>query len=175
MTVRSDQVTIRRGRGSDGKVILALWDTAIAWMVARGQPEQWGTEPASSRLRTRELVDSWLHEPGLHIAEIGGEAVGASVTGAVPPPHVPATALRESYLHFLISHRGHAGKDIGGKLVRLAADDARAAGAEVLRVDCWAGAPGLVSWYERQGFVRSDNFTVDARGPWHGQVFEMRL
>ena len=26
-------------------------------------------------------------------------------------------------------------------------------GAAVLRVDCWAGAPPLVAWYERQGFA----------------------
>ena len=168
-------VVIRRGRGDDGRVILSLWDVAIAWMVQRGQSQQWGTEPASARPSTRELVESWLHEPGLRIAEIDGEPVGASVIVDAPPAHVPATQLRETYLYFLISHRDHAGKDIGGELVRLAAADARAAGSEVLRVDCWAGAPALVSWYERQGFVRSDTFTVEVRGGWHGQVFEMRL
>jgi hypothetical protein len=42
-------------------------------------------------------------------------------------------------------------------------------GAAVLGVDCWAGAPGLVSWYERQGFVRTA--TYEARGK-TGQVFE---
>jgi hypothetical protein len=41
--------------------------------------------------------------------------------------------------------------------------------------DCWAGAPDLVAWYERQGFIRSDTFTVEVRGGWHGQVFEMAL
>jgi hypothetical protein len=33
----------------------------------------------------------------------------------------------------------------------------------------------VVAWYERQGFVASDTFTVDVRGGWHGQVFEMTL
>ena len=42
----------------------------------------------------------------------------------------------------------------------------------MLRVDCWAGAPALVAWYERQGFVRSGTFDV---GGWIGQVFTMRL
>ena len=175
MSGNAGQVMIRQGRGGDGEVILSLWDIAIAWMVQRGQPQQWGTEPASSRPRTCEMVESWLHEPGLRIAEIDEMPVGASVIVAVPPVHVPSTQLRETYLNFLISHREHAGKDIGGKLVRLAAADARAAGSEVLRVDCWAGAPALVAWYERQGFVRSDTFTVDVRGPWLGQVFEMAL
>lgn len=37
------------------------------------------------------------------------------------------------------------------------------------------GAPALVTWYERQGFVRSGTFTVDIRGGWDGQVLEMSL
>ena len=41
-----------------------------------------------------------------------------------------------------------------------------------LRVDCWAGAPKLVGFYEAQGFVRDGTF--DVRG-WPGQVFVMRL
>lgn len=175
MNAELDPIVIRQGRATDGGVILELWDIAIAWMVRRGQPGQWGTEPASARARTREMVESWLPEPGLRIAEIGGEPVGASVIVATPPSHVPATPLRETYLNFLISHRDHAGRGIGAELVRQAVADARAAGSEVLRVDCWAGAPALVDWYERQGFARSDTFTVDVRGPWHGQVFEMRL
>jgi hypothetical protein len=51
--------------------------------------------------------------------------------------------------------------------------EARAHGSEILRVDCWAGAPGLVSWYERQGFTRSGTFTMS--NGWRGQLFEMTL
>ncbi|MGH2862519.1 MAG: GNAT family N-acetyltransferase [Solirubrobacteraceae bacterium] len=171
----ASRVVIRVGGVADRGVVLALWDTAIAWLVQRGQPQQWGREPASSRPRTREMVDQWLGEPGLRIAEIDGRPVGASVVGTQPPAHVPATPLRETYLLFLISDRRHAGLGIGCELVRRAAAEAREAGSQVLRVDCWAGAPALVAWYERQGFTRSENFTVEVRGPWHGQVFEMRL
>jgi GNAT superfamily N-acetyltransferase len=121
------------------------------------------------------MVDQWVIGSGLRVAEIDGEEVGASVIGAAPPAHVPPTSLAETYLLFLISSRRQAGMGIGAELVAQAASEARAGGSEVLRVDCWAGAPTLVEWYERQGFVRSDSFTVEVRGPWHGQVFEMRL
>lgn len=166
---------IREGSSEDGGAILALWDAAITWLVERGQTRQWGMEPASSRERVREIVSGWLARPGARIAELDGDVVGASVIGSRRPEHVPPTPLPETYLHFLISDRAHAGKGIGAELVRGAAREARAAGSEVLRVDCWAGAPALVAWYERQGFVRSDTFTVDVRGPWNGQVFEMAL
>jgi GNAT superfamily N-acetyltransferase len=169
------ELEIRRGRSSDGAGVLALWDTAIEWLAQRGQPEQWGTEPASSRARTREMVAEWVAGDGLRIAELDGVAVGASVITPTGMAHVPPTPSSETYLMFLISERGHAGRGIGAALVRRAADEARAAGSEVLRVDCWAGAPALVAWYERQGFVRSDTFIVEVRGEWHGQVFEMPL
>jgi GNAT superfamily N-acetyltransferase len=168
-------IHIRDGRPADDVALLAMWDKAIAWMGSRGQAQQWGTEPASQSQRCREMVRDWVHGSGLRIAEHGGRPVGASVIVRAPPAHVPPTPLRETYLLFLISDREQAGRGIGGELVRRAVTDARAKGSEVLRVDCWAGAPGLVAWYERHGFIRSDTFTVDLRGGWNGQVFEMRL
>ncbi len=44
--------------------------------------------------------------------------------------------------------------------------------AEILRVDCWAHAPGLVRWYEKQGFTRSNRFELNG---WQGQIFTMEL
>lgn len=166
---------IRAGRAGDSSALLALWDDAIAWMVERGQAMQWGVEPASAIPGRRDMVRDWESGTGLRIAELDAKTVGASVIVASPPDHVPTARRPESYLLFLISARKHAGKGIGAELVRRAADEARAAGSELLRVDCWAGAPDLVAWYERQGFARSGTFTIDLRGGWHGQVFEMEL
>ena len=168
-------VHIRAGDLTDDVALLTMWDRAIAWMVGRGQAQQWGTQPASQNPTCRELVGQWVRDPGLRIAERGGRVVGASVIVGEPPAHIPPTPLRETYLLFLISDREVAGGGIGAELVRRAVADARANRSEVLRVDCWADAPGLVAWYERQGFVRSDTFTVDVRGGWNGQVFEMEL
>ena len=78
----------------------------------------------------------------------------------------------ERYIEALVTSRRHAGRGIGALLVAGAVEEARTAGAAVLRVDCWAGAPPLVAWYERQGFVRSGTFDV---GGWIGQVFTMGL
>jgi GNAT superfamily N-acetyltransferase len=156
-------------------VLYSLLDSAIAWMVARGQESQWGDTPASEHPGWQARVEQWIEDPGLRIAEIDGRPVGASVIVAQHPEYVPPTDLRETYLFFLISDRLHAGRGIGSMLVRRAADEARAAGSQLLRVDCWAGAPALVAWYQRQGFVKTDTFVVEARGHWHGQVLEMLL
>jgi GNAT superfamily N-acetyltransferase len=169
------EVTIRDGGESDAEALLSMLDRAIAWMVDRGQAMQWGTEPASEHPIWQQRVQEWVASPGLRIAELNDRPVGASVIVPEPPAHVPPCELRETYLLFLISDRRHAGNRIGAALVARAAADARAAGSQVLRVDCWADAPDLVAWYERQGFLRSDTFVVNVRGEWHGQVFEMPL
>jgi GNAT superfamily N-acetyltransferase len=63
-------------------------------------------------------------------------------------------------------------RGIGARLLEHAVALARDAGVGLLRVDCWAGAPRLVGFYEAHGFVRDGTF--DVRG-WQGQVFWMRL
>jgi len=164
-------LALRPGGPDDFGALLALFDEAIAWMVARGQPGQWGDRPFSERPATRERVREFAASPGLRIAERDGETVGALVVGA-RPSHVEPVAAPELYIELLISSRAHAGNAIGARLVRLARQIAVGRGADVLRVDCWAGAPTLVAWYERQGFRRSGTFDV---GGWVGQVFEMSL
>ena len=70
-----------------------------------------------------------------------------------------------------MTSRARAGEGIGARLLAHAAALARAAGVGVLRVDCWAGAPPLVAYYEGQGFARTGTFAV---GGWTGQVFAKR-
>jgi GNAT superfamily N-acetyltransferase len=162
------ELRMRPGSPADEGALLQLFDEAVAWMVARGQPGQWGDRPFSERPETRARVREFAEHAGLWIAERDGEPVGALIVG-VHPPHVEPIDRSELYVELLISSRRHAGNGIGARLVRLADELAVEEGVEVLRVDCWAGAPTLVGWYEAQGFERSDTF--DVRG-WKGQVFE---
>jgi GNAT superfamily N-acetyltransferase len=165
-------VHIRPGTAADAPPVLALFDEAVTWLVARGQTEQWGTTPWSERPSAVGHVKAWAHGPGLRIAQDpDATPLGALVLGA-RPAHVESIDQPERYIEALVTSRRHAGRGIGALLLAAAADEARGAGAAVLRVDCWAGAPPLVAWYERQGFERSGTFDV---GGWVGQVFTMRL
>jgi GNAT superfamily N-acetyltransferase len=164
---------IRIGSAADAPAVVGLFDEAVAWLVARGQEGQWGTTPWSQRPELVARTHAWARGDGLRIAQEDGDAtpLGALVLGA-HPPHVEPIEEPEAYVEALVTSRAHAGRRIGAQLVAAAAEEARDAGAAVLRVDCWAGAPTLVAWYERQGFRRSGRF--DVRG-WIGQVFTMRL
>jgi GNAT superfamily N-acetyltransferase len=88
------------------------------------------------------------------------------------PAYVPPAPLPELYIILLLSSRRLIGRGIGAALVTKAIEVAYERDAEVLRVDCWAHAPGLVHWYEKQGFTRSNRFELNG---WQGQIFTMEL
>jgi GNAT superfamily N-acetyltransferase len=165
----SDHLTVRPGRPNDSDLLLDLFDDAVAWLVARGQPEQWGDEPFSQRPQGRKRAQDLAASGGLWIAEIGEEPVGALVVGEAPE-YVPAIDRPELYIELLLTRRRCAGQKLGTRLIEIAIREAHAAGREVLRVDCWAGAPGLVCWYQKQGFMPTDRY--ERRG-FTGQIFAM--
>ena len=162
---------IRRGGPADADAVIGLFDEAVAWMLARGQTGQWGTEPMSRNAKMVARVREWAGGDGLWMAEDGGAPIGALVVGE-RPEHVHPADEPELYVELLLSSRARAGERIGARLIEHAVALARDAGVPLLRVDCWAGAPKLVGFYEAQGFVRDGTF--DVRG-WQGQVFSMRL
>jgi ribosomal protein S18 acetylase RimI-like enzyme len=162
---------VRAGTAADAPVLVALFDEAVAWLAARGQTGQWGTGPFSADPARVDQLTRMAAGGGLRIAETAaGEPAGALVLGERYPWVEPAP-VPELYVTALVTSRRHAGEDVGGALVRAAVAEARTAGVPLLRVDCWADAPGLVAWYERQGFTRTATFVVD--GGWRGQVLSM--
>jgi GNAT superfamily N-acetyltransferase len=159
------ELEIRAGGPSDEDGLLGLFDEAVRWLVARGQARQWGSEPFSGRPDMRARVQSMTLGGGLWIAEQDGQMVGALVVGPAPAYAAPAT-VAELYIVLLLTSRSHAGRGIGGRLIAKAEELARSGRRQLLRVDCWADAPSLVAWYERQGFARSGTFDQDG---WRGQ------
>jgi GNAT superfamily N-acetyltransferase len=166
-----DGLTIRAGDETDGPAVIAMFDEVVAWLVERGQTGQWGATPFSERPGIRERVYGFKIGGGLHIAERGGEPVGVLVVGPAPA-YAPPAPLPELYIILLLSSRRLIGRGIGGTLVDKAIELAYEREAEILRVDCWAHAPGLVRWYEKQGFARSNRFELNG---WQGQIFTMAL
>ena len=163
---------IRDGAPADVGAVLALMDEAVEWLVAREQAAQWGTEPISGKLSFVERLEGWQRMGGLRIAESeAGEPLGALVVGEAQP-YVSSVDEPELYVILLVTSRRHKGEGIGAALVQRAVAEAQSAGVSLLRVDCWAGAPRLVAWYEEQGFVPVEPFSV---GDWQGCLLEQRL
>lgn len=163
---------IRKGGVGDVGTVLGFLDEAVAWMVARGQTGQWGTEPWSTDPKRVERVTE-LAGRSLWLAEIDGEPVGALVFGGPTPTWIPSVDEPEVFIQLLVTSRRHAGKRVGARLLDFAKERTRAAdGVDLLRVDCWAGDNGrLVRYYVGQGFTPTETFTV---GEWPGQVLQLR-
>jgi GNAT superfamily N-acetyltransferase len=166
-------VTFRAGSTNDLDAVLALFDANVAWLVEQGRPDQWGSEPFSTNLKLVEFVRDLLASGTVTIAEIDGNAVGASVVTDHPMPYVPATDEPERYLKLLIVSPAHRGEHIGRRLIELAREQTVDEGIELLRVDCWAGGDRrLVSYYISEGFAPAEAFEV--RQGTSVQVFEWR-
>ncbi|MEV7520479.1 GNAT family N-acetyltransferase [Streptomyces sp. NPDC091371] len=168
-------IRIRPGRLADAPAVLAMLDSAVAWMNARGNTEQWGTTPYSQKPGGVARVERYLTENAPHIAELDGTPVGALVLDTGPSPQLPIAPAGEPerYVRLLVTDRPHAGLGIGAALLAHAAEEARRAGVDLLRVDCWAGGGGeLVAYYERNGFTRTGGFLS---GAWPGQVLARRV
>jgi GNAT superfamily N-acetyltransferase len=164
-------VRVRQGTPDDLPAILALFDDALAWLVARGQTSQWGTQPFRERPHFAARLRSFFDDSTAWIAEEESEPVGI-VFGGAAEAFVPQTDEPEVYVKALVTARRVAGRGVGAALLERVVAQARAAGIELVRVDCWAGAPRLVRWYEDHGFTATARFTV---GEWEGQQFERRL
>jgi ribosomal protein S18 acetylase RimI-like enzyme len=165
------ELEVRPGSPDDEASVLELFDEAIGWLVARGLSGQWGEQPFSDRPEMRSLVQRTLQENEIRIAEHDGQVVGALAVGACPG-YVPGNPVPELYVSLLISSRRLSGNAIGARLLQIACDLARERGREMVRVDCWADSPRLISFYERNGFSRAGRF--DLRG-WRGQILAKTL
>ncbi|MFB9553392.1 GNAT family N-acetyltransferase [Streptomyces roseoviridis] len=166
-------IKIRAGGAADVPAMLGIFDSAVVWLNERGITAQWGTEPFSARAKTVETVERVVAEGEPWIAELDGRPVGTLTLTPHPGAYVAPAAEPERYVRFLATHGRFHGHGVGAALLAHAAERTRLAGVSLLRVDCFAGSEGrLVEYYERQGFTRTEPFTV---GDWPGQVLERRV
>ncbi|GAA2844605.1 GNAT family N-acetyltransferase [Streptosporangium fragile] len=165
-------MVIRDGNLGDVPAVLAMFDSAVAWLVARGRTGQWGSEPFSADPARVERVTAWATSGWMRIAELDGRPAGSAVVGA-PVPYVAPASEPELYVQSLVIDQRFHGRGVGAALLDRARAEAVALGVGLLRVDCYAGDDGrLVKYYEGQGFARAETFSV---GDWPGQVLQMRL
>ncbi|MFC8453826.1 GNAT family N-acetyltransferase [Kitasatospora sp. NPDC057223] len=169
---------IRTGGPADAADIIALLDTAIAWLAAQGRTGQWGDRPWSSRPAAVQRIHDYTRDHLVRIAEdAGGRPAGACMLSETPPAYATPVAERELYVRSLVTDRALSGSGIGAALVADAVAEARRRGIGLLRVDCYAGDDRrLVGQYRALGFTETDAFEVEQPGgPWPGQLLEIRV
>lgn len=143
---------MRRARPDDIEVVLAVLGDAARWLRDRGV-EQWPDRfPAEWVMPAIERGETWL-------AEVDGETVGTLVVQWDDPIFWAGYPADAGYLHRLAVSR--PGRGHGGPLLRWAERHATVNGKAFLRLDCVASNAALCAYYERAGYARVGDVTVD--------------
>jgi GNAT superfamily N-acetyltransferase len=160
-------LSLRPAGSADVPRWLALFDAAVAWLVASGREGQWGVQPLSTQPEFPTRVRRWVERGDGRVAELDGELVGALMLGPAPD-YVPEATVAELYVEGLVVSRRHAGRRVGETLLAAAVDEARQRAVTQVRLDCWAGGDGaLVRYYERLGFRPDGDLAI---GSWSGRL-----
>lgn len=168
-----DTLTIRRASVADAPAVLRLFDEVIEWFVSIGNLQQWGGEPWSTVPRRITQVTDACALPGAWVAQNALGEVRAFLALGEAMPYVPAPDGPELYVRVLVASRDGRVRGIGRRLMAFADEQARAAGLDHLRVDCYGGGNGdLVRFYESCGYTRIAPFNVDG---WPGMLLGRQL
>jgi protein-tyrosine phosphatase len=142
-------VTITRATEVDVAALVALYDEASAWLMARGSrqwpPGWWTPAVVVKELRAGHEMYLARREDGEPVGKLTLQWDDAAVWGEQPPD--------AGYVHGLCVSRAIAGRGLGAALLDWAGQRVRASGRGLLRLDCMAANPVLRAWYERLGFT----------------------
>ncbi|MCX5227531.1 GNAT family N-acetyltransferase [Streptomyces sp. NBC_00233] len=139
---------IERATAGDLDVLLAFRQEAAAWLTALGSDQWQRPYPADRLLSTIES--------GVVFMVRDGAMTAATITLTPEAEEGLWTEgeLRESsrFVNKLTVARTHAGRDLGGRLLDWASDQAYRSGAAWLRLDAWTTNRPLQDYYLRHGF-----------------------
>ncbi len=137
-------ITIEQAQPGDEGHIIALYEEASRWLAARGV-HQWAPGALTAEHVARQIALGlwWLAREGDAVLGMyRSQSDDPEMWGEQPPDAL--------YLHKLAVRRDRAGERIGERLIDHAAEQARIAERDWLRLDC---LDQMVDYYARHGFV----------------------
>ncbi|MEV0617394.1 GNAT family N-acetyltransferase [Nonomuraea sp. NPDC050404] len=157
---------LRPATAQDLTALLALMDSILGWLVARGRTEQWGAVPFSQMPGFPERFTEWTSQGAITVAERGGNPVGLLALAPAVPPHIPSGLLPRGalFVHVIMSDRGPAGQGVGQALLAEASRRAEARQAPGVGLDHWAGNADLDRVYDKHGYVKVGEYEVNDDG-----------
>jgi GNAT superfamily N-acetyltransferase len=161
VTMAHGELQIAQAEPEDLAAVLDIFDDVVAWLVAQGSVKQWGTTPFSANPRLVERFREHIANDTFLIALKEEKAVGAICLNFSYPPYCWQGAPNDcAYVHPFGTSPSVRGQGIGSALLRCAEDYARRHNKPYLRLDCFAGTPKLLAYYESEGFEARGEFLV---------------
>ncbi|WP_283136594.1 GNAT family N-acetyltransferase [Rhizohabitans arisaemae] len=158
-----DHVRLRPATAEDVPAILALMDSVLDWLVARGRPDQWGTVPFSRVPGFPGRLAEWAGQGAFTVAERDGWCVGLIALAPGAPPRIPAGTVPDGalFVQTVLTDRGPGNRGVGSALMAEAERQARARGVSAVALDHWAGSPELDRFYDRHGYAKVAEYTEE--------------
>ena len=159
--------TISRALPREAESVSSILLEAADWLRERDIPMWRRDELALERI----ALD--VAEGHFFLARRGDEAIGTikfQLQDTLFWPDAPADEA--AFVHRLAVRRTFAGGELSALLLRWAAERARSAGRQYLRLDCEAARPRLRAVYERCGFRHHSDRQV---GPYFVSRYELPL
>jgi GNAT superfamily N-acetyltransferase len=144
-------VKVERASLDEVDDVVAVLSEAAAWLRLQGI-EQW-PDPYPA-----DWVEPSIRRGETYLARDGTEVVGTITLRWEDPAFWGEQPPVAGYVHGVAVRRAFAG--LGPRLLAWADEQARAAGREVLRLDCRTDNPKLRAYYEGHGFVHRGDTTV---------------
>lgn len=147
---------------ADAERVLALREAAAAWLAARGVRQWEPGEVTPAQVRTQIEAGQWhvLREDDTLVGGLRLLWQDEEVWGPQPPV--------AAYVHGLVVAGQRRGSGLGTALLQWAADQARARGRTLLRLDCGEDNDALRRYYAGQGFRTVGRRDFDGR--WYSVV-----
>jgi GNAT superfamily N-acetyltransferase len=148
-------MVMRPAQPDDLAEVLAVFEDVRAWMINRGV-NTW--RPIAL---WRDLIAQKIARQVVYLAWLDGQVVGTITLDWEVEELWDAEPTQAGYLAHFATRRALAGTGIGTQMLGWAEAEARRAGKDYLRLDCWAENRALCAYYERAGFERRGNVTMD--------------
>ena len=154
--VKDRNLIMIRAQADDLAAVLAMFEDVRAWMISRGV-NTW--RPIA---HWSDLIAQKIARQAVYLAWLDGQIVGTITLDKEAEEVWGGAPAQAGYLAHFATCRAQAGSGIGAQILRWAETEARRAGKDYLRLDCWAENPALCAYYERAGFERRKTITLDA-------------
>jgi protein-tyrosine phosphatase len=139
---------LARATEADAATLVALYDEASAWLMARGL-RQW--PPGMLSVAHERANIQAGHE--VYLVWRDAEPAGMLTLQWDDPEMWGEQPSDAGYVHGLCVRRASAGLGVGAALLGWAEQRVAAAERDWLRLDCMARNPALRAYYERLGFT----------------------
>lgn len=162
-TETTRQLEIKKATEADLSIVWGIIDEC-AQLLSRQGFHHW------AKYYTQEMVKKMIQRKEVYLGVNNGRAIGSVTFDTIPPKYYAAAGYSEYFTNPLDSAvyvtalavlPSEQNQGTAGRLLQFVEDTARNKNVCWLRIDCRAEVPGLISFYEKRGYIKVGSNAID--------------